>query len=176
MGFYVLYNKIGKYDITGFDTWQDAALDYFGFEGKYDPNNALFDKASENHAGAITDPNTGDIFYNDIAFEGNYDNLYFKADHESMHRQNVLSGKFKNVKIDDIVHGKEEWSVYQKNYARQGLYPKSGITTDEIVNNITSYGRQGGIYEFSINQRGNGILTKFEKKWWHILYRISRRW
>ncbi len=146
-----------------------------------DPTNPLWEKASTNNGGAITHPTTGDIFYNDLAFNNNYDKLKFIADHEFFHRNNILSGKFKGVKMDDVIRGKEEWSVWKKNYMRQGLYPKSGITTKKIINNINAYGNTGEIYESVVSlSRNTGISTitstKFETRWWHSLYKIPRRW
>jgi RHS repeat-associated protein len=146
------------------------ALEYFGFEGKYDPNNPLFN----NNVGggeAITHPRTGEIFYSDGAFNSNYDKLSFIADHEYIHSQNVLSGKYNGIKIDYTVAGKEEWSTYMKNYKRQGLYHKHGFN---IVESINYYGSQGEIYYIVVSPSGN-YYTKFKEQWWHFIYQIPRR-
>ena len=79
-GFYsndqVLKNfEAGKYDITGFDTWQDAALDHFGFEGKYDPTKTSKQfRADKGSYWGATKPSTGEVSYGKLAFES-YDNL-----------------------------------------------------------------------------------------------------
>jgi len=75
--------KAGKYGIPEGSTWQQEALNHFGFEGTYDPNAPLFQKHGA-HPG-ITDPRTGDIFYHDYPFEGNFDRLALTADHEMIH-------------------------------------------------------------------------------------------
>ena len=95
-GFYsndnVLKNfKAGKYDTSGFDTWQDAALDYFGFEGKYNPNLKSKNYQSESYWGG-TNKNTGDITYGDLAFE-NYSTLkgtYYKESFTSYKVKNGI--------------------------------------------------------------------------------------
>ncbi len=115
-----------------------GALDYFGFEGKYDPANTFFLKNPEP---AYTDPKTGDIFYNMQPFEGGFDKLKLMANHEKFHQKSVLSGKFKDVEIDFEIVGKEEWAAYLSNYRNQGLYRNHGLN---LVNRIQIYGAQAG--------------------------------
>jgi len=138
---------------------QQMALDYFGFEGTYDPNNELFKKYGPYPA--ITDPKTGDIFYNDQPFEGNFDRFYLTAAHEMRHRRNVLSGKYKGVKITPEIAALEEISTYQYNYRNQGLYLNHGI---DLI--------------WRINSSGWPVMIdmEFSKKWWHFIYRIPRKW
>jgi hypothetical protein len=162
--------KAGKYAISKGGTWQQEAIDYFGFEGTYDPNAALFQKHGA-HPG-ITDPKSGDIFYHDYPFEGNFDRLALTADHEMVHSRNVLSGKYKGVKIDFEVAGKEEWSTYLHNYRNQGLYKNHGTP---LISRMNHYGIQGGIYEMVVSPTGS-YTTQFSKQWWHFLYRTPRRW
>ncbi|MGM0653690.1 MAG: hypothetical protein ACQES4_13065, partial [Bacillota bacterium] len=162
--------KTGKYRIPEGGTWQQEALDHFGYEGTYDPNAPLFQRYGA-HPG-ITDPQTGDIFYHDYPFEGNFDRLALTADHEMVHSRNVLSGKYNGVQIDFEVAGKEEWSTYLHNYRNQGLYPNHGTP---LVSRINHYGIQGGIYETVVSPSGS-YSTQFNRKWWHFLYRIPRRW
>lgn len=150
---------------------QQEALDYFGFKGKYDPSNTIFNN-DVGGASAVVNPKTGEIFFNDGAFNYGYDRLAFTADHEFIHSQNVLSGKYKGVKIDYEVAGKEEWSTYMKNYQRQGLYHKHGLN---IIDRINTYGNQAGIYNFFVTPTGS-YSTQFNKQWWHFIYSIPRRW
>lgn len=150
---------------------QQEALDYFGFKGKYDPSNPYFNNDVGGGDG-ITNIRTGEIFYSEGAFNSGYDRLAFVADHEQIHSQNVLSGKYKGVKIDVEVAYKEEWSTYMRNYQRQGLYHKHGV---DIIERINSYGYQAGIYELVIKPSGS-YSTKFIEKWWHFIYSIPRRW
>jgi hypothetical protein len=144
-----------------------GALDYFGFEGTYDPNNPLFEQS---HGDAITNSNTGDIYYRDAAFQKNYDFLYKVADHERIHSLNVRSGKHDNITDWYIAKHEEEWSTYMHNYRNQGLYPKHGAETD-LIANINYHGMNANIYY---------TLTRpnffFQKQWWHFIYKIPRRW
>ena len=160
----------GKYTAEG-GVWQQDALDYFGFEGKYDPNNPLFGE-NANYPG-ITNVQTGEIFYHDAPFEKNYDYLKFVADHEGMHSRHVLSGKYANRVLDNIEIGSEEWSVYMHNYKNQGLYPKHGM--QDLVNRINDYGTNAGFYGPQITPNGYS-RTNFVIKPWHVIYKIPRRW
>jgi hypothetical protein len=149
-----------------------GALDYFGFGGTFDPS-----KTGGNPGATHTE--TGEIWYSDNAFgiydvqggfKASYDRLYSVVDHEYHHRANVLSGKYVNVERPipfDLV-GLEEHGAYMVNYRRQGLYPRHGMS---LRNNIEAYGLQGGLYGPS----EAGFVT-FQKKWWHFVYRIPRRY
>jgi len=102
-GFYTNENifnnfKAGKYSIPKGSTWQQESLDYFGFEGTYNPNHPLL---KGNGYLGVTDPKTGNIFYNNKAFDEYY-KLKFIVDHESKHNLNILSGKFKNIKLTSV--------------------------------------------------------------------------
>lgn len=163
--------KSGKYAIPDGSTWQQEVLNHFGFEGSYDPNAPIFQKHGPNPG--ATDPITGEVFYHDYPFEGNFDRLAFTADHELVHSRNVLSGKYEGVKIDFEIAGKEEWSTYLHNYRNQGLYRNHGAP---LVTRINNYGLQGGIYEYVTTQKGTSYYTDFKKQWWHFLYKIPRRW
>ncbi|MDR2424534.1 MAG: RHS domain-containing protein [Prevotellaceae bacterium] len=141
------------------------ALDYFGFKGTYAP-----DKTMGNPA--ITDPKTGEIFYSNYAFEGNYDRLALTAYHEMRHSRNVLSGKYDGVKVDLEIAGMEEWDTYLYNYKNQGLYRNHGI---DIVDRIIWYGTQAGIYANIVTPSGV-YSTTFIPAWWHWIYKIPRKW
>ena len=153
--------EAGKYNTNGFSTWQDAALDYFGFEGKYDPNiNTPY-----------TDPNTGDIYYNEFAFK-NFDRLYSVADHEMFHKTNVLSGKYKGIKIDSQILSEEEWAAYMHNYKNQGLYKIHDLP---LIERISKYGRDAGYYN-SYSTPTNFVVESFKPNWWDFVYKIQRRY
>jgi hypothetical protein len=143
------------------------ALDYFGIKGKYDPNNRLFKNIS---AYAVTDPVTGEIFYSDNAFTGGYDRLAFIADHERIHSDNVLSGMYDGVKIDDVMRAREEWGTYMQNYKRQGLYPNHGM---DIIESINYYGIPAMIYSSYVTPTGI-YSNQFNARWWHYMYQIPR--
>ena len=149
---------------------QQDALEYFGFKGTYDPEHKMFQKYGDEPA--FTDTKTGEIFYNNSPFESNFDRLKFVANHEMKHSQNVLSGKYLNIKITPEIQGSEEWSTYLYNYKNQGLYTQHGI---DIISRINHYGLQVGIYDIIVTPTGTDFM-QFNKKWWHFLYTIPRRW
>lgn len=139
-----------------------GALDYFGFEGTYDPINKKTSDPAE------TDTHTGNILYNENAFNSNYDNLHFLADHEFRHQHNVRSGKYDGVQITQKMNDAEEYPTYIYNYKRQGLY--LNIDKESLGWRINGYGTAAGI--------NPEILFKYQffKPWWHVIYRIPRRW
>lgn len=59
----------GKYTAEG-GVWQQDALDYFGFEGEYNPQIAsdYYQSGKGKYWGA-TNPKTGKVSYGDLAFE-----------------------------------------------------------------------------------------------------------
>lgn len=173
MGFYVPYNKIGKYDITGFDTWQDAALDYFGFEGKYDPNiktpdyieqNGTWGDSNSGQYWGATDKN-GNISYGDFAFSS-YDNLkatYIgKENFHAFRRNNSIPIETQDVPGKRVYP--EERLGFINQYKNRGLYPK---TTIDSLSQISFY--QNGCYNLS-------STDYYFKKWWHFIYKIPRLW
>ena len=134
---------------------KQSALDYFGFKGIYNP-----DKTRGNPA--ITDPITGEIFYGDYPFEGNFDRLALVARHEMRHSRNVLSGKYNGKEITREIAGLEEYNTYLYSYRNQGLYPQHGF--NDLVYRINMYGWQAL------------IDANFSQQWWHFIYKIPRKW
>lgn len=127
-------------------------------EGTFDPNAALFEKYGSHPA--ITDPVSADIFYHEYPFEANYDRLAFIADHEMIHRQNVLSGKYRAVKLSPVILALEEVDAYSHNYWNQGLYPKHGID----------------VFQRLQAEEWKAFRDGFKKKWWHFINKTPRRW
>lgn len=137
------------------------------------------------------EPSTGRLnsindSYNDVAFSENYDYLRETVLHEYKHRSDFLAGKYGNLEnIDPLrfeidVKNKVEWETWQYTYRNQGLYPK-GRNDIEVINNINSYGIQAGKYDIGIilSRKTGQVLnsnTLFNKKWWHFIYKIPRRW
>lgn len=143
--------KAGKYPKEG-KTWQEEVMDYFKLEGKYD--------ISIKHPGQI-DLN-GNISYNDLSFKQNYDHLMFNVDHETTHQKHILTGMYEGKEITPVMHGLEEMSTYLHNYYNQGLYPNHGY--NDLVYRINSFG-------------WNAMLEKdFERRWWHFIFTIPRRY
>ena len=145
-------------------------LDYFGFEGMYDPGHEIFSKIGPEPA--ATNAKNGDIVFNKYPFEGSYDRLKAIALHETQHSNNVLSGKYDNIKIDAIVNATEEYNTWLYTYRNQGLYPNHGI---DILKNIRLYGTQAGIHVPEVTPSGFRSNI-FKEKWWHFIYKIPRRW
>ena len=143
--------KAGLYTEEG-GCWQQDVLDYFKFEGEY--NNSI------KHPGQ-TDLN-GNISYNELSFENNYDRLFFNVDHETTHQNHILTGMYEGKEITPVMHGLEEMSTYLHNYYNQGLYPNHGY--NDLIDRIISSG-------------WSAMLEKdFERRWWHFIYTIPRRY
>ena len=141
------------------------ALDYFGFEGRYD---------SDCPDPGITDRKGLTITYGDQAFENGFDFLYFTADHEQRHLADFKSDKYKGFDgpLDDIAHAEEEWSTYLYNYRRQGLYIKHGLN---LRDRIEKYGIGAGVYDVvTVTPHGSSNIIGFAPKWYDFVYYIPR--
>ena len=159
----------GKYTAEG-GIWQQDALDYFGFEGEYDPN-ISGPSYVESNAGAYgsTDPISKTIRYGDGAFDS-FDNLkgtYYK---EMYHRERLLSGK-KLLSQDskdlpagykEFYYAPEEAMGFTHQYKNIGLYPRITINSFSQI----SY------YQFNTFN----LESFYSKKWWHFIYKVPRRW
>lgn len=146
-------------------------LDYFGFEGTYDPGNKLFKKYGNDPA--ITDPTTGEIYYHDFPFEGHFDRLHFIADHERKHRANVLSGKYAGKKITEVMLASEEVDAYFHNKYNYGLYIKSKDDYDikeMLTNRINKFNGE------SLKIDVNSILMGDHCRWYDFIFKIPRLW
>ena len=159
----------GKYTAEG-GVWQQDALDYFGFEGEYDPN-ILGPNYVDSNMGAYgaTDPISKNIRYGDGAFDS-FDNLkgtYYK---EMFHRERLLSGKkllYQDTKglpshYKNFYYAPEETKGFIHQYKNMGLYPKISINSFSQV----SY------YQFNTFD----LETFYNKRWWHFIYKTPRRW
>ena len=153
----------GRYSTDYFNRQQDV-LDYFGFEGKFDPHNAVFQN-NNNPAETFTN---GEIIYNFSAFNGNFDKLHFIADHEMMHRSHILDGISYNDSFD-IVKAREEYNTYVENFKHQWRYPHHNMPLGAAIN----------MYGTSLNYSHNRFLqySGYAKQpWWFFIYKIPRRW
>jgi len=135
-------------------------IQYFGFEGEYNPETPLFTKTTL-YADAVTDPVSGEIYYHDNVYLNGFDYFYAVSTHEQLHRTSVKQGKYLNTKINTNY---EEMLVYQKTYKLQGLYPNSQIN---YIDRIIYYGLNAGVYD---------QYNYFQYKPHHILYKIPRLW
>jgi hypothetical protein len=127
---------------------QQKALDYFGFEGTYEPYSP--------YAGEyVEDKNY--IRYNKEAFIRGYDYLKAVYMEENFHMQDIPKLRGTSYDNESFVPY-EEWRA--KNYLlkNNGLYSKSKI---DWINAIRSYGYQAGIYD---------LYTPYVKPWWRFIY------
>lgn len=161
----------GKYTAEG-GVWQQDAIDYFGFEGEYDPN-ILGPDYVESNAGAYgaTDLISKTIRYGDGAFDS-FDNLkgtYYK---EMYHRKRLLLGM--SPEQQDVTGWPKEYKRtryfpeerlgFIHQYQNGGLYPRTSIGS---MDQISYY--QMNIFDMLESQYYDG-------KWWHFIYKIPRRW
>ena len=148
--------RAGKYTIPKESTWQQEALNYFGFEGQYDPDIKSVGQF---------DTKTEVISYGKTAFSKNYDYLKAVYGEEAFHKLDYLVYEDKVPKNVYDPYMYEEWRAQFHMYKNQGLYRKSGFNWVERLN---SYGVQSGLYD--------SYTSLFESKWWHFMYKIPRRW
>ncbi len=138
----------------------DEILSYFGFEGKFDP--------TRNNPGAVDIK--GNIYYNEVAFEKNYDYLKLVATEENFHKIDLLSGNYSDVNWNDPVEKMINQGIGEHK-AKMFLYKNQGLFRNhnhDLVKYINQYGIDAGYY-----------LTEkelFKYKTWHLLYKIPRRW
>ncbi|MCF8406127.1 MAG: hypothetical protein K9H58_19450, partial [Bacteroidales bacterium] len=156
-------NVFNNMDARGMN--RQSILDYFGFEGNYDPDNSLFEGGGDP---GITNPKTGEIFYNKNAFKS-YDDLKFTVNHESFHQHSVLSGKYSGIKLTDQIKGREEFAAYVYNYKNQGLYPNHTFSLSSRILNAGTRGKLN--YEAYFK-----YVFETDRPWWHIIHKIPRRW
>ena len=142
----------------------NGALEYFGFEGSFDPD---YNGGDPGYVNA-----KGDIFYGSNAFKGGFDRLHFAYEHEMKHRQDILSGKYNGRNMHELTineKGEEEFFTYSYNYKRVGLYPKHGFNLDSRINNaLTNWncGNYIDLLDYYIYNRPK----------WHFIYKIKRLW
>lgn len=143
------------------DNYQ-GALDYFGIEGRYDPN--------FNEEGG-TDKN-GNIVFSDLAFKRNFDYLRYVASEEKFHQNDLRSGNYKDIDWKDknsfetvMAKNKGEFKAKNYQYRNQGLFRNAygNNTMNRIIRDINSYGGQMGYPDFVHRN-------------WHSIYRIPRLW
>jgi len=147
-----------------------GALDYFGFEGTYQPDVDIPDYVQTESGSYFgrTSAKNGQIYFGSEAFTS-YDNLRFTYVKESSHRAKWLQGiPFEYQEVPEGLSRyyrvfPEERLGFIHAYKNQGLFPKSTINH---LSQIQFY--QNGIFDLSLNQR-------FSQKWWHFIYKIPRR-
>ncbi|MCF8406131.1 MAG: hypothetical protein K9H58_19470 [Bacteroidales bacterium] len=150
---------------------KQGIVDYFGFEGKYIDEEGVssfwFDK---------NDPNRFGIRYRNSSFDS-YETLHSSYLKESFHFNRYAKGGLSGLELGNSgYYGLDRWpeerlgAIYQ--YKNQGLLGEkfnflSSIKTSESF-----------ISSFNLSKDYNPayLFNAFDKKWWHIIYTIPRRW
>jgi RHS repeat-associated protein len=143
-----------------------GALDYFGFEGKYNPDIKSKRYQAEDYWGA-TDATTGEISYGNLAFE-NYATLYGTYIKESYHAQKIQSGlsieklpsDLRGLGMDTYL---EEIHGYVHAYKRQGLFSGHNMPFNGIR-----------FYQSQLSMFGVTYPTYPSRFSW--IYKVPRRW
>ena len=176
-GFYnnqtVLENfKTGKYLIPTGSTWQQEALNHFGFEGTYRPSKP---KGGDNvdsdfYIGSVS-PTTKQISFGDDAFHSytngnpipNYSNLRGTYEKELFTQKRILNGKGPLIsEVSSLRYYPEEALGFRQAFRNFGLFPNSTVN---YLNQANSYWSQ--VY-------GTNLIN--DKAWYNFIYKIPRRW
>ena len=161
--------KAGKYTAEG-GCWQQEAIDYFFGKGW-----ATYSQKYGNDAWHGSQ--TG-IHFSEGAFTS-YDDLICSNYKETMEKMRYQTDTWERPANPTDVYSidiyQAEYRGHVDLYKNQGLYPN--VTTDlskpvynciDRMESINIYGEFGEKPVF--------IIPSFEEKWWHIIYRIPRRY
>ncbi len=166
---------------TLFDSWNDGTeqgykkiLDKWDTEANFI---SLDDKSFEGWKGsssdspvtksAVTNTKTGQVTYNENAFNNGYDKFKLVKFHEQIHKSGLKSGKNILGNLDA-----EELRALKSTYRNQGLFPNHGI---DIMSQIDTYGFKTGDILYYVSPTGAGKIG-YSEKWWHLIYKLPRRY
>ncbi|MBS1775108.1 MAG: hypothetical protein JSS64_02375, partial [Bacteroidetes bacterium] len=145
---------------------QQGAVDYFGFQGTYDPSPQNVDYVESNRYFGKTDPSTAQISYGDLAFSSYHTlkSTYYK---EMYHYNRFVRGippakyysDFPNYD-PNVLYAPEERLGFIHQYKNHGLYRSY---TGNPLSQIKYYGVNGG-----------GLT--FKTHMFDFIYKIPRRW
>ncbi len=157
--------RAGNYTSNS-NSWQQDALDYFEFEGKYKSSKGSGAEYVEGKSFfGSTSLTTGDISYGDNAFSS-YANLRATYQKEYFHHIRVQKGipfeSFNRKGLEHLKYYMEEAKGFQSAFKNNGLYPKSSIA---FMNQTSAYW---------IPIYGSGLMK--ESAWYYFIYKIPRRW
>ncbi|MFZ6038043.1 MAG: hypothetical protein ACOYU1_07420 [Bacteroidota bacterium] len=144
------------------------ALEYFGFDGTYRPKkDAGAEEYEVTDYYGSTNPETGNISYGDLAFDS-YDILYSIYVKELYSQRSARNG---TVAIDadfasdpntmNLRYYPEEALGFRYAFKRNGLFYKSPLNNFKQANS------------YWIRVYGTDLINK---RWWHFIYTIPRRW
>lgn len=165
-GFYTNENVFNN--MMGRGMGKQEMLDYFGFEGTYNPTakppSYVEGKGYYGYTGV-----DGEINYGDFAFNS-YDNLKITNIKESYHSAKALSGQ--PFATQDVIPGmNKSMQIYpEERLGFISAYKNQGLALHSAYN----LNSQIGYYQiqcFNLDQ-ANWYLPK----WWHFMYKIPRRW
>jgi hypothetical protein len=158
--------KAGLYTKHG-ECWQQKAMEYFKFDGKYTP------REYDNDAWYNTESG---IHYSDGAFTS-YDDLLASSTKESFekvrHQTNTWEKPVSPTGEFCIDRWQAEYVGHLNLYYNQGLYP--GVTTD-LTKSINNCIEMMGNYNQLFNSHIFIVPPKFKEKWWYFIYKIPRRY
>jgi hypothetical protein len=143
-----------------------GALEYFGFEGKYNPDIKSKRYQSEDYWGA-TNSKTGEISYGNLAFE-DYSTLYGIYIKESYSARKIQSG-LSIEKLPNDLQGLgmdtylEEIHGYVHAYKRQGLFSGHNMPFSGVE-----------FYQSQLSMFGVSYPTYPSRFSW--IYKVPRRW
>ena len=148
------------------DMTRQDILDYFGFEGTYNPYITSKNYQASDYWGA-TNYETGQISYGDLAFD-NYATLKGTYLKKSFHANKILNhipleklpNDLQGLGMDSFL---EEIDGYCYVYKQQGLFNKHNIPLN-------------GIQYYQSNLNMNGMLYPTYPKRFSWIYKIARRW
>ncbi|HSV88237.1 MAG TPA: hypothetical protein VLH61_06310 [Bacteroidales bacterium] len=145
---------------------KQGIIDYFGFEGKYNPDKKSKRYQAEDYWGA-TNTTTGEISYGNLAFE-NYATLYGTYIKESYHARKIQSGlsieklpsDLRGLGMDTYL---EEIHGYVHAYKRQGLFSGHNMPFNGVR-----------FYQSQLSMFGVPYPTYPSRFSW--IYKVPRRW
>ena len=154
--------------------YQDA-LDYFGFDGIYNPEEPLLhtDRAGE----AITRTD-GLTVYGHGAFEKGFKFLQASAYEEAFHKADIMAGNYKNVDWSDKYEADNAYHTGE--WKAQGYLCKlSGFlqTSIDYFGRMVDHGIQAYIYDYVTTPTRSYYNPALPTtKWWHFIYKAPRLW
>ena len=168
--------RAGKHTKEG-GCWQQEAIDYFEFDGKYKPNKGKGGEyvESKDYFGS-TSPSNGEISYGGSAFTS-YDNLRGTYEKELFHKKRIRRGEGpETFDIDGLtkegeIFYKKELGMFQYNPEEAKGFLHAAYNNGLYPNSISNYFEQANAYW--INVYGEPIRMGH---FYDFIFKIPRRW
>lgn len=142
---------------------KQSIIDHFGMDATFDASMSADAKFWYKTDGSDYGINLGES-----AFDS-YDVLKSNYLKESFHMNRYLSGDIEYVPnsfTPQMKLGLEEYAGAKWNYRNQGLYSRSPTIYYDIIKNVESH---------YLSPFGTAF-NSYNKKWWHFIYKIPRRY